>query len=108
LRGVVGGVYIRVIMWFQDRKDLGKRLDELEQKLDTIAGERQQYQQEIEDMRRELQNFHLDYNNLYEKVRTNLAKLRKRAETPPEEAPPADPLAEARNALITRKLKRNA
>lgn len=53
--------------------------------------------------------FELDYQNLYEKVRTNLAKLAKRARldeeqrSDPEEG---DPMAPYRKMLVERKLGR--
>jgi len=59
----------------------------------------------LEEIQRELDNFRLDYQNLYEKVRTNLAKLAKRAERAEEDVE-EDPLARARAALIERKLQR--
>jgi glutaredoxin len=65
----------------------------------------------LEDLRREVQNVMLDYNNLYEKVRTNLGKLAKRvreSEKEPEgaETAPQDDLAQFRSALVARKLGR--
>lgn len=53
--------------------------------------------------------FELDYQNLYEKVRTNLAKLAKRARLDEEarsEPEETDPLAPFRARLIERKLGR--
>ena len=58
-------------------------------------------------LERDMKNEHLDYLNLYEKVRANLAKLSKRerdAQIEPENAP--DVMAKAREALIARKLAR--
>lgn len=60
----------------------------------------------LDEIERELDNFRLDYHALYEKVRTNLAKLAKRAERA-EESTPEDPMQAARQALIARKLQRS-
>jgi len=62
---------------------------------------------ELEQLSREMRNQVLDYENLYEKVRSNLAKLSKRArdaDIAPESEP--DVLSKAREALIARKLSR--
>jgi chromosome segregation ATPase len=85
--------------------EVWKRLDRLETRLERRDDEVAEVQKNIQEFERSLSNFALDYDNLYEKVRTNLAKLRKRAESAPEEASPADPLADARKALAARKLK---
>ena len=85
----------------RDVENLVEKVKDLEK--DQIA--REELVQIVEDLSRKIDNFELDYHNLYEKVRTNLAKLRNRAESASEEAPPADPLAEARKALLARKLK---
>jgi len=57
---------------------------------------------------REVDQIRLDYHNLYEKVRTNLAKLSKRADQKDENGPDAsfDPLAHARTLLLQKKLNR--
>ena len=60
----------------------------------------------LDEVQRELDNFRLDYQNLYEKVRTNLAKLSKRAERAAEPVD-EDPLAAARRSLLERKLARS-
>lgn len=60
----------------------------------------------LDEVQRELDNFRLDYQNLYEKVRTNLAKLSKRAERAEKAEEEGDPVAEARRLLIARKLER--
>lgn len=50
----------------------------------------------------------LDYENLYQKVRTNLAKMTKMVrESDPEEEQPVDVIGDARRALAQRKLGRN-
>lgn len=78
--------------------EINRRCDECEKTRAALA-----------ELQRRVDNFELDYQNLYEKVRTNLAKLSKRArmadngETDPQEG---DPLAQFRKQLIERKLGR--
>lgn len=67
----------------------------------------------LNELRSEVQQVMLDYNSLYEKVRTNLAKLAKRVREEEREveeaaAGPVDSLAQFRSALIARKLGRGA
>ena len=68
--------------------------------------------EQIEALRREVRNALLDYENLYDKVRTNLGKLAKRqkaSEMAQEErsnGDEGDPLARYRRALVERKLSK--
>ncbi|UCC72600.1 MAG: hypothetical protein JSV86_19930 [Gemmatimonadota bacterium] len=83
-------------------KDLERRLETCEARLETmreLAGE-------VHNLTRQVEEFHLDYHQLYERVRTNLAKLRKRAEKADGDEAQPDPLAEARKALLLRKTRR--
>lgn len=102
---------------------LRKRLEELEQEIKTLerrlaSGERllgdysttQEVREMIADdhadISRELDNLILDYTNLYDKVRTNLAKLAKRAETVGGDGVgTADNLARYRQLLAEKKLR---
>ena len=64
----------------------------------------------LRDVKADLGQMRLDYENLYDKVRTNLAKLSKRARVADEEveAPPPPTLVEiGRQALASRKLGRS-
>ena len=60
------------------------------------------------EVRAEMDQIRLDYHNLYEKVRTNLAKLAKRADKEDENGPDTDfdPLAKGRALLFQRKMNR--
>lgn len=62
----------------------------------------------LREAMREIESIRLDYLSLYDKVRTNLAKLAKRARDPdPSDGDGApDPVAAARAALVQRKLGR--
>mgnify|MGYP000309539100 CR=1 FL=1 len=64
----------------------------------------------LRNLTREVDAIRLDYQSLYEKVRTNLAKLAKRADEvgARDNGPDPDPLAAARAALVQRKLGRRA
>lgn len=60
-----------------------------------------------EATQRKIDNFQLDYTNLYDKVRTNLSKLAKRAEKleqPPDEPQNGDDLDRYRRLLVEHKL----
>lgn len=63
----------------------------------------------LRELSREVDAIRLDYNGLYEKVRTNLAKLAKRAdgENPCTENAEAD-MDKLRRLLVERKLRRGA
>jgi len=64
---------------------------------------------ELVSLRREVENFRLDYENLYEKVRSNLAKLRKRAESLADEQTQheaGDPLAQYRTLILERRRRK--
>ncbi len=58
-------------------------------------------------LRREVADFRLDYEQLYEKVRNALAKFGRRAKIDEDATPEPDPIAKARQELISRKLGRN-
>lgn len=62
----------------------------------------------LRETRAEIQQFRLDYQALYEKVRSNLAKLAKRADADAESGPTIvqDEMAKARSLLLQRKLNR--
>lgn len=62
----------------------------------------------LSEAMREVDQIRLDYHNLYEKVRTNLAKLSKRADEKDQNGPDIafDPMAQARTLLLQRKLNR--
>jgi hypothetical protein len=81
--------------------EINRRVDGLENQLSALALD----QKKIADLERQVANFRLDYEGLYEKVRVNLAKLRKRALSDEDNGPPPDPLAEARKLLIRKKLE---
>jgi len=64
----------------------------------------------LRDVKADLGQMRLDYESLYDKVRTNLAKLSKRARVASEEveeAPPPDLVEMGRRALALRKLGGN-
>jgi len=94
-------------MLFRRDKELWKSFHDLEKSLQEALTRGRDQELRIEDMERKISNFELDYHNLYEKIRTNLAKLSKRTQIDPEPPTPIDPLAEARKSLIERKLKRS-
>lgn len=62
----------------------------------------------LRELTREVDAIRLDYQSLYEKVRTNLAKLAKRADevAATDGRADPDPLVAARAALVERKLGR--
>lgn len=62
----------------------------------------------LEAARRDVSNFRLDYESLYEKVRTTLSKLRKRADSSQSDEPEdaKGMMAAARAKLAERKLRR--
>ena len=65
----------------------------------------------LAELRSEVQRSLLDYENLYDKVRTNLGKLAKRARLDseaPSNGDEGDPMAKYREALVTRKLSKKA
>jgi len=71
----------------------------------------QKTREAIEELRSEVRRALLDYEDLYEKVRTNLGKLAKRARMDSNEpsngdqgSKDSDPLARYREALVARKL----
>ena len=64
----------------------------------------------VREARADLHQMRLDYENLYDKVRTNLAKLAKRvkaATEEEEETPTLTPMELGRQALASRKLARS-
>jgi len=64
----------------------------------------------LREAKADLSQMRLDYESLYEKVRTNLSKLAKRARVAaeePEEAPTPDLVEMGRRALALRKLGGN-
>ena len=64
----------------------------------------------LRDVKADLGQMRLDYESLYDKVRTNLAKLSKRARVAseePEEAPQPSLVEMGRRALALRKLGGN-
>ena len=64
----------------------------------------------VREVRAELGQMRLDYENLYEKVRTNLTKLARRVSretSEEEEAPAPDPMQKARQELVSRKMRRS-
>ena len=75
-------------------------------KIETLSADLLELRTAVMELRREVQQFALDYEGLYEKVRMNLAKLRKRAESAEQASTEDNPLADARNALLARKLRR--
>ncbi len=81
--------------------DLERRIRELETQLAATAG----LAARVTELQREIDNFRLDYQSLYERVRVNLSKLRKRSETADGDGGVPDPLLEARKALVARKLR---
>lgn len=59
----------------------------------------------LREVRADIEQIRLDYHSLYEKVRTNLAKLAKRDE-PDSPSNGVDAFTEARRMLIQKKLGR--
>jgi hypothetical protein len=62
----------------------------------------------VRELRRDVEAIRLDYHSLYEKVRTNLAKLAKREKPCPEDAPEStiDPRARVRAEVYRLKMAR--
>lgn len=67
-----------------------------------------EYVERVDALERQIDDFRLDYHSLYEKVRRNLARLAKRAESPPEDTngkDETDPMAHYRKMALERKLR---
>ncbi len=85
-----------------------RRWDEVERRiraLETQLAGTESLAAKVQELQREIDNFRLDYQSLYERVRVNLSKLRKRSESDDGDGGVPDPLAEARKALVARKLR---
>lgn len=76
--------------------------------INRVCKECEKTREALREAMREVDQIRLDYHNLYEKVRTNLAKLSKRADEKDQNGHDnaQDPLANARTLLLERKLKR--
>lgn len=65
---------------------------------------------EVEKLQRDVANFRLDYENLYDKVRVNLSKVAKhnrerdRRDAEEQSTPPVDQMAQHRAELAQRKM----
>jgi hypothetical protein len=65
-----------------------------------------QVTEDLKAMERDIDNFRLDYQGLYEKARVQLAKLAKRDQREGDGDAPTDRMAQYRALLLQRKLKR--
>jgi uncharacterized protein YaaW (UPF0174 family) len=68
-------------------------------------------QAELKTTSKQVAEFELDYNMLYEKIRVNLAKLAKRAKATADtgvDDKPVDPVLEARRMLLAKKFGGNS
>lgn len=75
--------------------------DELVRRVEALEG----LDGRIHELDRSVQEFALDYNNLYEKVRSNLAKLRKRVDREEEQTNgPTPDVQKWRQALLQKKM----
>ncbi len=86
----------------QEIRTLCERVRVLEDEYETTL---QQVRRDLVNMERDIDNFRLDYQGLYEKARVQLAKLAKRDKTDGESAE-ADILAQARSQILQRKLRK--
>lgn len=86
----------------QEIRTLCERVRVLEEQYETTL---QQVRRDLVNMGRDIDNFRLDYQGLYEKARVQLAKLAKREKTDGE-SPEADLLAQARSQILQRKLRK--
>lgn len=104
-------------MLFKRYHTLEGRLEKLERRLEaaeldaaTTQSELERVAQGLAEFEREMAGFRLDYEGLYDKARTTLAKLAKRVkaseEGEPDAASDGDPLARFRRLLVERKLRR--
>lgn len=76
--------------------------------INRVCKECEKTRSALRDAMREVEQIRLDYHSLYEKVRVNLAKLAKRADSDEQNGPlkASDPLEQARTLLLQRKLNR--